>query len=744
IFNLKTQKKMTFDDKKPSFFGNTPFFQQDENKQPFGQSTANKPGGLFGQSTQTFGQQNPTFGQPNTAFGQNNTTFGATQQPSNTFGSSLFGQSSNTGFQTSNTPFGGQQQPSTTFGSSTFGQQQPSTTFGGPTTFGSNQTGLFGQQQPTTSNTTSTFGNNQTGLGFDKSQTTSPMFGRPTTSLFGNTGFGSQQATNTFGSSTFGQQQPSSTFGSTTFGQQPSTTFGGTTFGQQQSNTTSHTNFGTTPFSGQQNTSSFAWGTASDKKGSSSDTYKTTQIREDYSVLTLHDITAMNAYNSKNVDEIRKEDYDMGRKHSSMTSTPSTLALSGNTPFSNVGSGNTAIFGQNNTTGSTLFGQQPNTSTGGLFGQQTNTSGSNTGLFSFNQPSANITSNTNTPNTGLFGQQPNTSTSLFGQQPNTTTGNSLFGQQQNTSTGLFNNSTSLQPNTTQRPSLFGQTNTQPVSNTFSNQMTNQQGTGTITPSSGTIAPSTSNISPSNVYSNNIIPSSTAHSNIFNNQQSCANNLLNTPSFNQQPMVQTNQSNIIMNVNDPYCIEGLTFEQIDTPDSVLPSYTTSYNKPVRRAIKPIISLYEHNEEPYTLPAYSDLESPYHDENFMNENFTNDGHKQSQDRKSDKTTSYGLNHTRRGIFLNKCILFYPGKGKIEYIEPVSKDVLKHLNHTFIIDHNGMNYFVSNLNDKLARVYMEGVRIKGIEKDRFEYMMKENKERRFIEYDEEEGVLIYEGRC
>lgn len=192
-------------------------------------------------------------------------------------------------------------------------------------------------------------------------------------------------------------------------------------------------------------------------------------------------ITFMPEYRNFSFEELRMQDYQVGRKFAN-SQVPITNQTGMNT-FGQTGGMNSTstgttggLFGNNNTNANSAA------NTGGLFGQKPTTGfGANAGTGMFGNNSTN-NSTMNSPfgmktqgTTGMFGQQNNTtaggfgqtnntnSTGMFGMNSNTTAGSTgMFGQNNNafgntnnnnanTSGGLFN-----QSNNQQQGGLFGQ------------------------------------------------------------------------------------------------------------------------------------------------------------------------------------------------------------------------------------------------------------------------------------------------
>jgi nuclear pore complex protein Nup98-Nup96 len=191
--------------------------------------------------------------------------------------------------------------------------------------------------------------------------------------------------------------------------------------------------------------------------------------------ITIHSISAMPNYLGKSFDEIRLEDYALGRKGKtssfpstsgyllgqSQTSAPSSFGSSANAP-------STSLFGQTqqqpqqsgmfSTLGSSLYGTTPSSSFAQPQMQPTTSFGTASGGFgatsgNFGAPSTSGFGTTSgAPMASSFGSS---TPSLFGQPPQQPTSGFTFGQQQPpqpSSSGLFGQ-TQSQPQ--QQSSLFG-------------------------------------------------------------------------------------------------------------------------------------------------------------------------------------------------------------------------------------------------------------------------------------------------
>ncbi|KNC99050.1 uncharacterized protein SPPG_06001 [Spizellomyces punctatus DAOM BR117] len=382
--------------------------------------------------------------------------------------------------------FGQQQQrpASTGFGGSSFGQPQQQSTFGG-----------FGQQQPQQQQPTqqpSTFGGATGGFGQTSTFGGTPggAFGGGTTpgGAFGSTGFGSSAGTSSsgFGSTStaptggfggFGTASAApatggfgATSGAGAFGQKPSTgfgSFGGATQPTPSGFGASTTGFGGAATSGFGSTAAPTGGLYGATAGATNEQANNGTGNPPFSApaekegnlgaaVNLHNISAMPAYKHWSTDELRFQDYQMGKRFAG------TGAAA---PTGGFGSGfgtSTSTLGQ--TTQGGAFGTTTSAPSGGLwsggggFGTQQQPASTGTGFSTFGA-------------TGGFGQTPAASAPAgFGQ---TTTAATGFGQTQ-PATGGFGG--------------FGQTQQQKPAGFGLGTATSGFGTGTST--FGQTAPST--------------------------------------------------------------------------------------------------------------------------------------------------------------------------------------------------------------------------------------------------------------
>nr|XP_033206829.1 nuclear pore complex protein Nup98-Nup96 isoform X2 [Bombus vancouverensis nearcticus] len=443
----------------------------------------------------------------------------------------MFGQTGNSSFSSFNTPT-----QSSPFGQSAFGKPITTTSFGSGATpvFGSGNTSLF-SSKPAGSTTGGLFGNT----------TTPPAFTQPSFGGFGTTNtntnlFGSQQnaSTNLFGTNTatsaFGQSNKPAGFGFGTtsgtnlFGQPQQSTQQTTPFGQ--SSTTGNTNlFGATPGFGNANTATTSITGTVVKFAPMITTDSMSKNGISHTISVRHCcIATMKEYESKSYEELRFEDYSVGRKG---PSTGIFGAPAQPSPFGNAGAGTSTA-----TTGfggmSAGFGATTQSGSSGLFGKPISTFGTpsttTTNNFAFNStPSTNLFgSNTQNKPFGTAAPTPLFATSNTNQTAGTGFGgintgqNTAFGSafgstQPNQSIGLFNQNKSAfnAPSTSSSTgfSTFGQT---PMSNTgtplFCSKSTGTIGFG-VNSTFGSTAPSTFGTAPG-----------------FNAGQNSGTSLFNTP------------------------------------------------------------------------------------------------------------------------------------------------------------------------------------------------------------------------
>ncbi|KYQ46936.1 Nuclear pore complex protein Nup98-Nup96, partial [Trachymyrmex zeteki] len=300
------------------------------------------------------------------------------------------------------------------FGQSAFGKPITTTSFGSGATpvFGSSNTSSLFSSKPTGSTTGGLFGNTTTPPAFRQPTNTQPSFGGFGTTNTSTNLFGTQQnaSTNLFGTSTgtsaFGQaNKPGFNFGTTSgtnlFGQPQQNAQQTTPFGQ--TNTTTNTNlFGTTTGFGNTNPTTIPAGTAV-KFTPLVTTDSMSKNGISHSISVRHCcIASMKEYESKSYEELRFEDYQLGRK-GPQTGLFGTSAQT--SPFGSAAAGtSTAGTGFGSMTGG--FGTTSQSGSTGLFGKPISNFGTpattTTNSFAFNS----------TPTTNLFGT--NTQTKPFG------------------------------------------------------------------------------------------------------------------------------------------------------------------------------------------------------------------------------------------------------------------------------------------------------------------------------------------
>ncbi|XP_076167828.1 nuclear pore complex protein Nup98-96 isoform X2 [Ptiloglossa arizonensis] len=367
----------------------------------------------------------------------------------------MFGQTGNTSF----SGFNNTTQTSP-FGQSAFGKPIATTSFcsGATPVFGSSNTSLF-SSKPTGSTTGGLFGNTTTPpaftqtsfAGFGTTNTNTNLFGsqqNPSTSLFG-----TNAATSAFGQSnkpagfSFG-----TTSGTNLFGQPQQPTQQTTPFGQ--TNTTGNTTlFGTTPGFGNTNPANTGVIGTVVKFTPIITTDSMSKNGISHSISARHCcIASMKEYESKSYEELRYEDYSVGRKgpSSGIFGTPAQPS-----PFGNAGANTspaTTGFGQM----SGGFGTTTQTGSSGLFGKP---------MTNFGAPSTTTTNSfafNSTPSTNLFGSNVQAKpfgtaapTPLFAtSNTNQTAGTGFGGINTTQNTGFGSTFGSTQPN--QSIGLFNQ------------------------------------------------------------------------------------------------------------------------------------------------------------------------------------------------------------------------------------------------------------------------------------------------
>ncbi|KAG0662444.1 hypothetical protein C6P45_001097 [Maudiozyma exigua] len=183
-------------------------------------------------------------------------------------------------------------------------------------------------------------------------------------------------------------------------------------------------------------------------------------------------ITCMPEYKNFSFEELRMQDYQVGRKFAN-SQVPVTNQTGMNTFGQTNGMNNTTVGATGGLFGNNTGATNNTTNTGGLFGQKPATGfGANTSTGMF----GNNTNNSTTMNspfgmktqgtTGMFGQQNNVATGGFGQTNNNSRG--MFGMNSNSSAGsngvFGQNSNTFGNNNADAAGLFGQNNNQPQQN----------------------------------------------------------------------------------------------------------------------------------------------------------------------------------------------------------------------------------------------------------------------------------------
>ncbi|XP_047352980.1 nuclear pore complex protein Nup98-Nup96 isoform X1 [Vespa velutina] len=410
----------------------------------------------------------------------------------------MFGQSGNTSFTGFNTAT-----QSSPFGQSAFSKPITTSSFGMGTSqvFGSGNTSLF-SSKPAGSSTSGLFGNTTTPPAFRQQTNAQPSFGGFGTTNTNTNLFGTQQNATP---SLFGASTATSAFGqgNKTGGFSFNNPVSSNLFGQPQQPSQQVTPFGQTNATGNTN----LFGTTGGFSNTPANTAMTGTVVKFTPVITTDSMTkngtahsisgrhccivAMKEYESKSYEELRFEDYSVGRKGPQGPQGPST-GLFGSTaqpsPFGNTAAGTSTAatgfsgmsggFGSTSQSGSSSLFGKPMTNFGGQPATTANTfafnSTTNTNLFGnntqakpfgtaaptslFQTSNANQTAGTGfgnintTPNTGFgpaFGNpQPNQTIGLFSQNksafniPSTSSGTGFtnFGQTSvsNSGTSLFN------------------------------------------------------------------------------------------------------------------------------------------------------------------------------------------------------------------------------------------------------------------------------------------------------------------
>ncbi|KAI5170918.1 hypothetical protein PAEPH01_1554 [Pancytospora epiphaga] len=470
-------------------------------------------------------------------------------------------------------------------------------------------------------------------------------------------------------------------------------------------------------------------------KGSKVAPYTRTKIKEDTGFETeCVDITAMKEYSNTCTDIIRSEDYEMMRKPTPKYGTGST-------------SGNTLGSSSGYSTVSNMFNKTGTTGTSSITTPGTATSGISLGS-SFSTPS--------------MGNNLNLSGNLFGGAGTNSFGGSLTGNVQQCNTQPI----ALQPNNTMQglntssvfPSNTSLVTNPPLSSSLGNNQFN------IQPASTNLGSSL--FSPTGASNNFMAPGATAglsgsasiNNNLFNNAKtgglfggstSLFGNPTNIqtnamPSLSTMPGVSHNPFNTVssfsnpvfsssavapafspVNFSDPFLIKELEFEKAEAQKlpvkAILPTPIFDTKKPTFMApilFRPPRKI--HNTGIATIPEIGD----------------------------------------GAVNVPNLTIKFAGTGKIEYLEPVTVDSVGSIEKRIKFRNDAVEMADepgTGLN-KRARVYVEGVFpysrssnsfIKGTPtdllsksvQDRFLYHLKNDAVKKFVDYDVESGLYIYE---
>lgn len=318
-------------------------------------------------------------------------------------------------------------------------------------------------------------------------------------------------------SSPFGsqQQQPGSTFGVNSgnnaqsgfggFGAAQSTTAaanpGGSLFGMSSNNNSSNSPFGKTVTGGVgANTSGSLFGggglgsagssvpsmTGNAGSGTAMKPYVAYQEKDPTTGVmnVFESISAIPEYRNFSMEELRMQDYQAGRKFSTVSgNVTKTVSPFGaqttntNTGFGTIGNSNSM---QPQSAGSGgLFGQRATTAQNSPFGSLSSSNNTNNTSNSFGSGAFGGNTNTNTgfgnTNNSPFGMNKPAAGGLFGQQPNSgAAAGGGFGQQ-NSTFGANNSSFGNTNNTGTTGGLFGQNTQQQAGGLFGNQQNNTFG-----------------------------------------------------------------------------------------------------------------------------------------------------------------------------------------------------------------------------------------------------------------------------
>lgn len=514
-------------------------------------------------------------------------------------------------------------------------------------------------------------------------------------------------------------------------------------------------------------------------KGSKAVPYSLTRIKEDTGVFSdLVDITGMKEYSSKSVDEIRKEDYEtftppkpsgfgtsFGQPAPGLQSVGQPNAVTGMPPNANstpFPSGSSGLFGtpatsmgfgtspsqgfgsgSGNIGQTTGIAQAPGTSGLGLASPFSSGFGASKPLSSPSTGTSNIFNTASTPGVGMQTSQPffpppqapmgNTlsnitpqpanqfgasssgigTPSLFGSKPSTTVSDStlitppsLNAQlpKPQPSTAPFGSTQNLFSGASQAGNLFGtssggQTVSHPPSQSI-NPFGTVQTMPCFNPFPSTAGMATSTFTPS-------------FSSPF--QQQISSSLTGQPS-------QT-----AVDMSDPYMIKDVKFEKVQQQKPSIkvalpvPIFSTKKDVPeVDLKIRPPNPILRSSI--YTIPDLNDVD------------------------------------TSRPI--PNLVIGFEGKGRIEYLEPVTVKSLESIEKKVIFRNENVeiNDPIGTGLNKKARVYLEGLFpvsrttneiIKGRQEqfpqkgiqERFIYQLKNDSSKKFIDYDVDNGIYISE---
>lgn len=625
---------------------------------------------------------------------------------------------------------------STTGNSNFYGNQQTP-----PAQFPA-QSGFQQKNNFETSTQPSSYGMYQTPQAFGTSNTTYGISQQPTSYDFNNLSARPSTPLNNISNTTANMNQ-SSPFGSSSYATQ--------SFGTTTNNTgvggTNTTGFGTTaktPFSasntmafgstntkpstyGQHNTSSSSniWGGSTNgfklndaNKGSKGPPYAATRYKEETGIFSeISNICAMNAYSDKHEDEIRNEDYEMSRNPVNTTNLQTTI----NNPSTNQSAFRMPSFSSLNTLQSQNNTIQPQNS-------------------SFN--SSSLFGNTAPFNTTI--QKPQFS---FSTQSNPVQQSNTFSQP----SSLFSNNLAMPNNTVTNPTSAGNTSQSsfintPVSNSFATPSFSSNNASPLVTNSSLAFPSLNNNISSgtntiNTFKQNFPPTaappassffpqinssqSPSFSSSFNNQFQTKPQLQSNPQPNLGQFVPPTTMQSFVEYSDPYLIKNVKFESFEPQK---PSLRQLHYKPIFNTKKEVSDdlfrirspAKHYNSNIYTIPEI----------------------------------------TEENLQIKNLVVVFNGTGKIEYLEPVTvlnkreiEDKIKFKNETVeIVDEPGLGLnkrarvFIENLfpYSRASNSYIKGKCEewpgKGVQ-ERFIYQLKNNQYKKFIEYDCDTGLYVYE---